>query len=464
MNARVAVAAALVCLAVVAAPAGAAPEPVPIRHDRAVTAIALAGPDVVALSSTLRRLRIVALPRTGGAARTLLSVSRAGLSFDPGNLAASPERVAAIVDLNRDRRGTDEHRVYSGPPSGPLQLVRRTPDPDGRAFTPTNLSVDGDRLLLVERKIVIGIGEDEDVEATSAGEVRIQLLDQAGWHPIPWASNTRVPVMIAGPYAAVEAYGPRRLELVDLATGVPVASATGEWRPSDLTPDGRLLAVDLGKSVATLTPGTAPAALGDARGLATVIDSGLPELRLAGTSILGFERNRNTLDLRTPDGARATLGPISLVQPALDADPSGVAWVANGCLRYASLTPTPIPAGAPNPCPSAELALYTIGPESRLDGNRIQVPARCVASETGRCRGRLLIRLDEDTPIVARGRFDLKVSRRFRDVTVRFDAATVRKFRRERFGSGLVYAEVQDGTVGAGGDGSAEIGVRIPRR
>src|SRR5688500_16189540 len=101
--------------------------PIPIHHDRDATALALAGPDVVVMSEpTGGGLRLDALPRTGGRARTLLRL-RADVS--DGNVAASAERVGAIVEVDGTKNRPDEYRVYSGPPSGPVTLVRRTPDP-----------------------------------------------------------------------------------------------------------------------------------------------------------------------------------------------------------------------------------------------------------------------------------------------------------------------------------------------
>jgi hypothetical protein len=56
-------------------------------------------------------LKLVALRRTGGRARTLLSVPAAGLWFADGNLAASAQRVAAIVEVVGTKTRADEHRV-----------------------------------------------------------------------------------------------------------------------------------------------------------------------------------------------------------------------------------------------------------------------------------------------------------------------------------------------------------------
>jgi hypothetical protein len=89
---------------------------------------------------------------------------------------------------------------------------------------------------------------------------------------------------------------------------------------------------------------------------------------------------------------------------------------------------------------------------------------RCVTAAAGRCRGRLVVRLDHGTPIVARGRFDTPAGDRWVNVPVRFDRRTVAKFHREKGGSALVNAKLRNGTVGSGGDYSAEFGIEVDGR
>src|SRR3954470_23311008 len=95
----------LAVLATVALATPASAAPIPIRHDRDATAIALAGPDVLVASDDVRHgMKLVALPRAGGKARTLLSVPNAGLSFDESILSASAQRVALLVEID-ERKG-----------------------------------------------------------------------------------------------------------------------------------------------------------------------------------------------------------------------------------------------------------------------------------------------------------------------------------------------------------------------
>jgi hypothetical protein len=430
-----------------AAPASAAP--IPIRHDRGATAIALAGPEVIVASQGRQgALSVVALPRTGGKARTLLSVPHAVLADDEGILAASAQRVAVMIDVEGH---PDEHRVYSGPPSGPLKLVRRTPDPNGDAWTPVAVSVDGDRLLLVE---ALPVSSSDDEEQTDAGPVRAQILDASGWTPVPWTSSTHVPVAIAGPYAAAIAYAPMRIEVADFATGAPLATVTGEWPERlslDLAADGRI-AVQVPRAIKTAGPGqpqqTVPGS------------TELTSPRFAGPSLAVFDDARDTLDLIGAGGKTRTLGPRSMVRTDVDADDQGVAWVFNGCVRYEPFG-TAAHATHKNPCPTSEVALWTIGPSSKLHGNTATAQVKCVTSAGGRCRGRLVARSDIGKPIIGRGTFDIPVGDRWHKVPVHFDRRTVAKFRRERRGSVVVNAIVRNGTVGTGADYSSEFGVEV---
>ncbi len=429
-------------------------DPLPLRHDRAAVAIALAGSDVVVMSEHVNGpLQLVAVARTGGKARTLLSVPSGALGQGPTDLAASPQRVAAIVELDKTKRHPHEWRVYSGPLSGPLKLVRQTLDPNGDAWTPYAVSVDGDRMLLVE-----GLPTSSDDQ--DAGQVRAAILDSSGWTPVPWTSGQRMPIAIAGHYAAVIAFAPQRLEVADLATGAPVAAVNGPWLntetgiPFDLRSDG-LLAEQMKAGIqiagATQTP-------------STVINSGqLSFPTFAARELVAFDDVRHTLDVIGADGKATPLGPPSLVHTDLDADANGVAWLFNGCLRYASLTHH-LTATGHGPCPGSELALWTIGPSSKLRRSTAKVSLKCVTSITGRCNGRLVARSDIGKPIIGRGTFDVRATDKWINVPIHFNAATVAAFHRHGWGSAVVNAIMPDGTVGTGADYSSEFDIKVDKR
>jgi hypothetical protein len=439
---------AVLATVALAPPAGAAP--IPIRHDRDATAIALAGPDVLVASESVRHgTKLVALPRTGGKARTLLTVPSAGLTFDESGLAASAQRVALMVEIDERKGHPTEHRVYSGPPSGPLRLVRRTLDPNGDAWTPVAVSVDGDRLLLVE---AIPEYSDDDEEPQDAGQIRAQILDSSGWTTVPWANGVRVPVAIAGPYAAVAAFGPKRVEVTDLATGAPLATLNAPWPETGLTID---LEAD-GRIAAVLQDGIETASLGQAA--RTLPDSKLLAFpHFAGGSLAVFDDARDSLELIGAAGKPKTLGPPSLIRTDMDADEQGVAWLFNGCVRYARFGKS---TAHGNACPTSEVALWTIGPSSKLRGNTATAQVKCVASVSGRCRGRLVARSDIGKPIIGRGTFDIPVGNRWHKVPVHFDRRAVAKFRREHFGGVVINAIVRHGTVGSGADYSSEFEVK----
>src|SRR5262245_29036988 len=136
----VAAAAALWVLA--AAPAGAAT--VGVYDGPELTAVALAGPDAVVLKQAWNgKSRLVAVPRGGGQPQTVLTVARMNHVFDDESrrLAASAARVALIAEIE----DSGEWRVYSGPPRGPIGVVRTLPVRDG--WEPALVDVDGDRAL-----------------------------------------------------------------------------------------------------------------------------------------------------------------------------------------------------------------------------------------------------------------------------------------------------------------------------
>src|SRR3954471_3448328 len=92
--------AALVAALAAASPAAAATPATGLRDDPAAAAVALAGPDVVVLRDLRHRAELVAVPRTGGPARRLLSVPSARGSVDGPALSASAQRVMAILEVD----------------------------------------------------------------------------------------------------------------------------------------------------------------------------------------------------------------------------------------------------------------------------------------------------------------------------------------------------------------------------
>jgi hypothetical protein len=433
---RALIGAAFLALAMVPAAAGAQ---VGLRDDLAATEVALAGPDVL----VLRKLRegsaeLVAMSRTGAAARSLLSVESARPACCTGEtLSASDARLAVIVAMAGRRGQIVGWRVYSGPPAGPLRLVRRTADRGLGTWVPYAVDVDGDRVLLGE------IRERDE-------RVRASVLE-GGSVPIAWANRTIAPVAIAGGYAAAVGTGPRRIAVADLDTGAERASVRATlWNAEgvDLTAKGRVVA-QTARGLATMSPGVPGRVLPGSKGLTwprftgdaiAAVDEGVP-LLLGG------------------DGSRRPLGPPTRVLTDLAADDRGIAWLANGCVRYAAIAgPAPAPP-AGDPCPSTEIGLYLIA-DSRLRGRVVRTPVRCITAPAGVCRGTVLAR--RGGRLVGRGRFAIAVGRQ-RWVPIQLTRNAAARFRRERGGSVIIGARVPDGRVGTGRAGDSELTIKVGR-
>src|SRR4051794_8309096 len=185
-------------------------------------------------------------------------------------LAASAARVALIAEIEDAHDRTVEWRVYSGPPRGPIGVVRALPIRE--AWVPALVDVDGDRALIVEAR------PEPD------GPIRAFLLDSAGLAAIPWAKASALPIEISGGYAAASMAGPNRVAVLDLATGAELLTVplTERERGTDLSlaPDGRVAVVTSAgilvagpSAAARLVPGT----------------KGLSRVHLAGATLSGID-------------------------------------------------------------------------------------------------------------------------------------------------------------------------------
>jgi hypothetical protein len=403
----------------------APPPAVELRYDLGTNGFALSGPDVIVGHASDHGSRVIAIPRTGGPARTILSVP--GPGADSPTLAASGQRVAALIDVHDGQ--SSESRLYTGPPSGPLTVVNRVVTDGESKWTPYFIDVADDRLLMVESRVP---------SVSSGTESRAWIISAGGRTPIPWASEQRRPVRIAGPYAAA-VVSRRRVEVVELATGKTVATVTGHESGSlfgtldpDLKPDGRV-AVDMASGIEIAAPGVPQRTLPNSRGLT--------DPHFAGDATAAFDEAHQALTLLGPDGSRRTLGPRSRNQYHLDADANGVVWDFNGCFRSA-LFDASAPAAGGAECPRTEVSLFPSRkvPRAKLRGTTARIPVQCVTAPHGRCRGKLVIR--SNPGIVARGTFNLPVSRHSRPIAVRF-TAKVAKWYRMHGGSAQAQAIIE---------------------
>ncbi len=286
------VAAALVVCAFAAAPAGAAT--VGVYDGPDLSAVALAGPDAVVLrQASSERSQLVAVPRGGGKPQTVLTVERMNFVFEDESrrLAASAARVALIAEIEDAQDRTVEWRVYSGPPRGPIGVVRALPIRE--AWVPALVDVDGDRVLIVEAR------------PESDGPIRAFLFDSAaGLVPIPWARASALPIEISGGFAAASMAGPNRVAVLDLATGAELVTVPlpDRERGADLSlaPDGRV-AVATQAGVMVAGPGAAARLVPGTKGLKRV--------HLAGGTLSGIDKTGRAVALPVGGGRDHASGP-----------------------------------------------------------------------------------------------------------------------------------------------------------
>src|SRR3954471_2508606 len=205
----------MILAAALAALAVAAPASTGLLDDVNATGVALAGPDVIVMRELQAgaTTQLIAVPRTGGRPRTLLSVAHVQPAVDAKfRLAASDQRVAVVLEMLDEHDRTLEWRVSSGPPSGPLAIVKQDPNVGDDPWVPELVSVDGSRLLIVE-------AHEEDESG-----IRAEVIDAAGAEtPIGWAPSAFAPSALAGPCAAAVGDSPRRLSVVDSASGAELS-------------------------------------------------------------------------------------------------------------------------------------------------------------------------------------------------------------------------------------------------
>jgi hypothetical protein len=131
--------------------------------------------------------------------------------------------------------------------------------------------------------------------------------------------------------------------------------------------------------------------------------------RIAGDRIVALEPSRfdtTRLVLLDPAGGRpAPLGLPTTQARGFAVDPSGAAWIANGCVLYAPLAGPPPAEPPPGAGLRAEMLIE--GVDATLRGRRLRFRVACVAAPAAGCSGTVLVRGDElpgpggDTPIRA---------------------------------------------------------------
>lgn len=412
-----------------AAPASA--DPVALRDAPRAHDVALTGDEVVIACTTARGgVRVIAMPRTGGAARTLLAVAAPVPDLSPYvELSAAQGVVAAIVSY--DLGDVERIGLYSGPPAGPLTLRRFVRPALGR-WLPVSVDTDANRVLLGEVRI------GRRVE----GRVRV-LAPGAPAEPVAW-DGPLFEAALAGERLAFwgARRGASRGGLFVIAPRTGAVEAFARMRPEedvgeddvDAAPDGRAVAAVDGRLL-TVAPGVPPARFG----------SGFSRPRFSGAGFAAL--HERPLDARTPvileGGRMRAIGSASGSLEILEADDRGAAWLANGCVLYAprdSAPPAEPPAG---PCPRAEVVLEE--GDQVLRGRRLRVIVKCVAAPAAGCRGTALLGKGR----YGRGAFALTAGAH-RTIEVRLTDRGIRhvRRRRERFHDVATFdlsARVRDG-------------------
>jgi hypothetical protein len=376
--------------------------PVAMLDAPRATGVALAGGELlVAQRAAGGAVRIDGLPVAGGPARAVATVPRPRRhTAGEGDLAASAQRVAALVTFNDEEGFPTESQLWIGPPTGPLRRARRVRWGIRRGWVPFEVDVDGDRVLVVDVHL-------HDIR------FRARVLEPgAAPRLVPWPGRMRPPAALAGDRVAFvgrQARGAEQVVVVDWRTGaVTGRMADGDVVDLDLAPDGRVFT--------------------------EVEEGGLEEPLFAGDRVVALEPSRfdalRPVLLDPSGGPPAALGMPSSELNGFAADEAGAAWIANGCILYSPLAGRPPVEPPRGPCPRAEVVVEE--GDQTLRGRRVRFTATCVAAPASGCRGTVLLR-GFRAPVVGRGRFQVAAGTRRRVEVVltrrgvRYVAAALRR-------------------------------------
>ena len=309
----------------------------------------------------------------------------------------APARAAASRSTPNNR---SQHRLYTGPPSGPLHLVIKRRE---KGWVPYLADVDDDRVLVAELHI-----------GTYRNRARL-LVPGAAPRVLPYQPDA---IMLAGDRVAFTTFR-GRVVVANLASGAREADVdTGVGLGNvDVAPDGRAVADELDKLV-LVAPGAR----------ATEFGAGLSAPVFAGTQIAARESTEfgdrpvvlaPGADVSRPIGVQTG----QITDP--DADARGVTWIGNGCLYYAPVdapAPTEPPAG---PCPRAEADFEEA--DQTMHGRKLLVLVTCIAAPAPGCSGTVVMR--RHGKIAGRGRYSVPAGTEG-VATVRLTRAAARSLRR----------------------------------
>jgi hypothetical protein len=407
---------ALACCAVLAPAARAQPVTL-LDTGRTAALAAIAGDQaIVARSTRAGAVTIDALPADGGGPPLrILDLPASGGGAAVIDLVAAPGQVAALVLVLDEDETSLVTRIYSGPVSGPLTVLREARF-GGRAWAAFEVDVDATGRVLAMELSLARLSARGRIYAPGAAPVRVA-----------WPESIFGPAAIAGDLVAfvadADTHSTRdHLFVVDTRTGARVgdldirdSDRLGE-SDVDLAPDGRLVAAVKGRLV-QLAPGAPAATVPGAasRTLASPV--------FAGASVAALEAGRFGASRPVLVGAAPrVLGEPSTRLDAIDAEDDQVVWLANGCLH----ADVPAPAAAPPAaCPSAEVAFHD--PGGRLRGRSLRTRVACVSAAAGVCSGTVVVPTGAGA---GRASFSIPAGTE-RRVRVRFTRRVARRVRRE---------------------------------
>jgi hypothetical protein len=439
--------------------AGAAASPRALLDAERAQDVAVAGGEVLVAGTTPGGgAPLRAVPAVGGPARMVFEAPPRGRGWTSVLRLASSAQLTALLVAYLDPSGNfRDWRVYAGPPAGPLALVQRVRRPRvGRVWTPMDVDVHGDRLLVQELR-------------QPGFSFRLVVHAPDGMVPPVPQGRFGAPTAVAGEQVA---YVSRSLiQIVDWRTGrlsgsIDVGRHSGdiEDRHLDMTDGARVVAAIDGRLL-TGAPGVPAQELPGSGGV-----TGLRSPRFAGERVAALAPARRGAQRPVViDPAAGTLrrvGPPSTELTGIAANETTVAWLANGCVLAADTAPLAVPpaqtldAPPPGPCPRAEVDLGQEG--ERVRGGILRVPVICVAAPPPGCRGEVLL---GKGGWAGRGRFQVPPGER-RSVRVRLSGRGIAQVRRQLrlypVAEFSLSARVEDGRLVPPGNGNFR-GVTIER-
>lgn len=375
---------------------------------------ALAGDHALLAHVEQHRLRVSAVPLSGGAPRPVFAFDGPAGARISLRLAASAQRAAATIEVE-DRRQVTTLQMVTGPALGPWTAVApATADPP----FPLEQRVDGDRVFTTE---VRGRSRETAV-----------VVRDPDPHDLPLQGIEATFAPFAGELMAYPTNVPgepdwlgRRLVIADWRTAAVrrTVDFPDVLHRFALRADGRAaVIVDDPGALYDLRPGQSPKRYR--------VDA--DDLQFAGDHLVFTGDDGDRPRVLDPDGTIRPLGPPTRSLRDLDTGDAHVLWIANDCLLVAPVTARATDPPGPGPCSRGEIAVANMRGAPKL-ARTVPAPLRCVTAPT-RCKGTVnLVWTRGDTVrtrvrVTAGTRFSIP-SGRTHTVRIRLSNAGLRRLR-----------------------------------